>query len=319
MAFDVSALPAYTEQHAMDLIVKSVAGGKLAQYANIQPDVKTTTTINIIDTDVVFQADGCSRSADGSTTLTQRNLTPGAIAIHEDLCMTDLASKYTATMLRQGLTAEKEIVPFEEIYFSQKVARVQKAIEVADWQGDTLSGTANLNKYDGLNKLIAAASAVNGNPDSLTIAGGISTTPGDANNIIEILGKMAQLMPEDIMDADDLKLFVGMDTFLDYQKAIQEGNYFHYVVEGGFTGELPLVGFPNVTVVATPGLTGLTTRNAYLMRASNIYIGVDLPEEESNDVRSWYDPNDRIYKVTMAFRRAVNVAFPDQVVEFLLV
>ena len=59
MAFDVSALPAYTEQHAMDLIVKSVAGGKLAQYANIQPDVKTTTTINIIDTDVVFQADGC--------------------------------------------------------------------------------------------------------------------------------------------------------------------------------------------------------------------------------------------------------------------
>ena len=45
MAFDVTALPAYTEQNAMDLIVKSVAGGRLAQYANIQPDVKTTTTI----------------------------------------------------------------------------------------------------------------------------------------------------------------------------------------------------------------------------------------------------------------------------------
>lgn len=319
MAFDVTSLPAYTEQHAMDLIVKSVAGGKLAQYANLQPDVKTTTTINIIDTDVVFQADGCSRSADGSTTLTQRQLVPGSVAIHEDLCMSDLASKYTSTMLQQGLTNEKEMIPFEEVYFSQKVARIQKAIELADWQGDTASGTANLNKYDGLNKLIAAGSAVNGNPGGLTIAGGISSAPGAGNNIIEILGGMAELMPEDIMDADDLKLFVGMDTFLTYQKAIQEGNFFHYVVEGGFTGELPLVGFPNVTVVATPGLTGLTTRNAYLMRTSNIYIGVDLPEEESNDVRSWYDPNDRIYKVTIAFRRAVNVAFPDQVVEFLLV
>lgn len=31
-----------------------------------------------------------------------------------------------------------------------------------------------------------------------------------------------------------------------------------------------------------------------------------------------YDENDRIYKVTMAFRRAVNVAFGDQVVEFEL-
>ena len=59
--------------------------------------------------------------------------------------------------------------------------------------------------------------------------------------------------------------------------------------------------------------------NCYLLRASNIYIGVDLPEEESNDVRSWCDENDRIYKVTMAFRRVVNVAFGDQVVEFELV
>jgi len=313
MAFDVTALPAYTEQNAMDLIVKSVAGGRLAQYANIQPDVKTTTTINILDTDVVFQADGCSRSASGTTTLTQRNLTPGAVAIHEDLCMTDLAAKYTALMLRQGLTAEKEEVPFAELYFSQKVARVQKAIEVADWQGDTTSGTANLNKYDGLVKIIGAATAVNGNPTGITVATGITNA-----NVIGILTGMAELMPEDIMDADDLKLFVGMDTFLKYQKAIADGNYFHYVVEGGYTAELPLIGFPNVTVCATPGLSGLAAGNCFLMRASNIYIGVDLPEEESNDVRSWYDDNDRIYKVTMAFRRAVNVAFPDQVVEFIL-
>ena len=313
MAFDVTALPAYTEQNAMDLIVKSVAGGRLAQYANIQPDVKTTTTINILDTDVVFQADGCSRSASGTTTLTQRNLTPGAVAIHEDLCMTDLAAKYTALMLRQGLTAEKEEVPFAELYFEQKVARVQKAIEVADWQGDTTSGTANLNKYDGLVKIIGAATAINGNPTGITVATGITNA-----NVIGILTGMAELMSEDIMDADDLKLFVGMDTFLKYQKAIADGNYFHYVVEGGYTAELPLIGFPNVTVCATPGLSGLAAGNCFLMRASNIYIGVDLPEEESNDVRSWYDPNDRIYKVTMAFRRAVNVAFPDQVVEFIL-
>jgi hypothetical protein len=313
MAFDVTALPAYTEQNAMDLIVKSVAGGRLAQYANIQPDVKTTTTINILDTDVVFQADGCSRSASGTTTLTQRNLTPGAVAIHEDLCMSDLAAKYTALMLRQGLTAEKEEVPFADLYFEQKVARVQKAIEVADWQGDLASGTANLNKYDGLVKIIGAATAVNGNPTGITVATGITNA-----NVIGILTGMAELMPEDIMDADDLKLFVGMDTFLKYQKAIADGNYFHYVVEGGYTAELPLIGFPNVTVCATPGLSGLAAGNCFLMRASNIYIGVDLPEEESNDVRSWYDPNDRIYKVTMAFRRAVNVAFPDQVVEFIL-
>jgi len=313
MSFDVSALPAYTEQNAMDLIIKSVAGGRLANYANIQDGVKGPTTINILTSDVVFQADGCSRSASGTTTLSQRTITPGAVAIHEDLCMTDLAAKYTAVMLKQGLTGEKEEIPFEELYFAEKVAKLQKAIEVADWQGDTASGTANLSKYDGLNKIIAAATAINGNPTGITQATGIT-----ASNVIGILTGMAELMSEDIMDADDLKLFVGMDTFLKYQKAIADGNYFHYVVDGDYSGELPLIGFPNVTVCSTPGLSGLATGNCYLMRASNIYIGVDLPEEESNDVRSWYDDNDRIYKVTMAFRRGVNVAFPDQIVEFLL-
>ncbi len=313
MSFDVSTLAAYTEQNAMDLIIKSVAGGRLSNYANIQDGVKGPTTINILSSDVVFQADGCSRSASGSTALSQRTITPGAVAIHEDLCMTDLAAKYTAVMLRQGLTNEKEEIPFEELYFTEKVAKLQKAIEVADWQGDTTSGNANLSKYDGLNKIIAAATAVNGNPTGITVATGLTNA-----NIIGVLTGMAELMPEDIMDADDLKLFVGMDTFLKYQKAIADGNYFHYVVDGGFTSELPLIGFPNVTVCATPGLTGLAGGESYLMRASNIYVGVDLPGEESNDVRSWYDDNDRIYKVTMAFRRGVNVAFPDQVVEFIL-
>lgn len=313
MSFDVSALAAYTEQNAMDLIIKSVAGGRLSEYANLQDGVKGPTTINILSSDVVFQADGCSRSASGSTTLSQRTITPGAVAIHEDLCMTDLAAKYTAVMLKAGLTGEKEEIPFEELYFAEKVAKLQKAIEVADWQGDTTSGTANLSKYDGLNKIIAAATAIDGNPTAITQATGIT-----AANVIGILTGMAELMSEDIMDADDLKLFVGMDTFLKYQKAIADGNYFHYVVDGGFSSELPLIGFPNVTVCATPGLSGLATGNSYLMRASNVYVGVDLPGEESNDVRSWYDDNDRIYKVTMAFRRGVNVAFPDQVVEFLL-
>ena len=314
MSFDVSALAAYTNEHAMDLIIKSVAGGRLANYANIQDGVKGPTTINILSSDVVFQADGCSRSADGTTTLSQRTITPGAVAIHEDLCMSDLAAKYTATMLRQGLTNEKEEIPFEELYYAEKIQKVQKAIEVADWQGDTASATANLARYDGLNKIIAAASAVNGNPTGITVATGIT-----ASNVIGIFTGMAELMPEDIMDADDLKLYCGMDSFLKYQKAIADGNYFHYVVEGGFTAELPLIGFPNVTVCATPGLSGLSNGNCYLMRASNVYIGVDLPNEESEDVRSWYDPNTRLFKVTMAFRRGVNVAFPDQIVEFLLV
>jgi hypothetical protein len=317
MSFDVSALPAYTEQNAMDLIVESVAKGKLAEFANIQDGVKGPTTINILDTDVVFQADGCSRSASGSTALSQRTITPGAIAIHEDLCMSDLAAKYTAVMLKQGLTNEKEEIPFAELYFNLKIAKLKKAIEVADWQGDTTSGNANLSKYDGLNKIIdAAGTAVAGNSSGTTVATGITASAiGAAGCVLDLMTDMVAAIPEDIQDADDLKLFCGMDTFLKYQQSIFLNNMFHYTSEGQ-TDRMPLVGFPNVEVVATPGLSG--TNRMFLLRASNIYIGVDLNDEESSDVRSWFDLNDRIYKVSMAFRRGVNVAFPDEIVQFTL-
>jgi len=317
MAFDVSALPAYTEDNAMELIVASVAEGQLSRYSQIQTNVKGPTSINVLSTDVIFQTDGCARSADGTTTLTQRLISPGKVAIHEDLCMTDLAATYESVMLKQGLTNEKEEIPFAELYFSLKVKKIQESIAIADWQGDTLSGSAQLSQYDGLDKqILAAGTAVNGNPTGITVATGYTSA-----TIISIFLGMAELMPTNIAGADDLKLYCAPAQFLLYQRAIADGNYFHYVSEGQFYS-MPLIGFPNIEVVSDPGMTtigGGTTNNCYIMRASNVHIGVDLPEEESTDVRSWYDPNDRIYKVTIAFRRGLNVAFPDEIVRFALV
>ena len=51
--------------------------------------------------------------------------------------------------------------------------------------------------------------------------------------------------------------------FLTYQKLLH-GNYFHYVVDQDYTAELPLIGFPNVTVCATPGLSGLSAETALI-------------------------------------------------------
>ena len=57
----------------------------------------------------------------------------------------------------------------------------------------------------------------------------------------------------------------------------------------------------------------------FLCENSNIYIGVDLLDEQSTDMRAWYDDNTRLYKYSFAFTRGVNVAFPDRIVEFTLV
>ena len=60
----------------------------------------------------------------------------------------------------------KQVMPEEiaAIYFEEKNMKLIQAIDVADWRGDTASGTANLNRYNGWLKIIdAAGDAVDGN------------------------------------------------------------------------------------------------------------------------------------------------------------
>ena len=306
MAFDVSSLTAYVDESAMALIVQSVAGGNLAQYATLQTGVKGPTTINLLDTDATFQDAGCGRSASGTTTLSQRTITPNAIAVYEDLCMADLEATYLNHQLRAGVTGELEEIPFAEQYFALKIAKIKKQIEVKDWVG-----VAGAGSYAGL--AAQASAVVEINPASA----GALVAAASGNGVIAAFCKMAENMDEDIAGADDIKLFCGMDTFLMYQRAIADGNYFHYVVDGQVGNELPLVGFPQVTVVGTVGLTGTNTGVAgdvcaYLTRASNIVIGVDLPDEEANDYRAWYSEDDRIFKTSFCFRRGINWAFPTE-------
>ena len=83
MALDVSGLSVYTDENKMDLIKKSVLEGRTLQYLTVQPDIKTSAAINIIDSTLVGQAGSCGFSANGTTTLTQRTLSVAPIKINE--------------------------------------------------------------------------------------------------------------------------------------------------------------------------------------------------------------------------------------------
>jgi hypothetical protein len=130
-----------------------------------------------METDVVFQdGDNCSRTASGTTTFTNRSITVAPITVSEDLCLNDLRNKWTQILLRQGTMEGKQVMPEEiaAIYFEEKSKKWLQATDVADWQGDTASGTVNLQRYDGWIKLIDAGSPVNGNTGGITVATGVT-------------------------------------------------------------------------------------------------------------------------------------------------
>ena len=316
MAFDVSALAAYTEQNEALLVTDSVLGAKTAALiksaGNVMVGVKSAETINIMDTDAIFQAGGsCGFTASGSTTFTQRTVTVGKIKVNESLCPKDLESKYLQKALPTGSMYDS--IPFEQEFADKKAKTIASQLETSLWQGDTTSVNVNLNKFDGLVKLIGAASGVVAANASTYISGAPLSTI-TAANVISIFDGVYQAIPAQVVAADDMAIFCGQDVFRTYTVALKNANQFHYSIDVKADSEFVLPGTP-IKVIALQGLNG--TNKVYAMRISNLFLGTDLLNEEEKFEIFYAKEADQVRFVS-EFKMGVNVAFPDEIVKFIL-
>jgi hypothetical protein len=288
------------------------ATGGLAEVADIQTGIKGSSNLQFLSTDVVFGSDSCTRTGADTTTLSQRTITVGAIAVSEDLCIKDLNGYWAQVLVKQGAAGEEEMpMEIEAIYMAKKMNAMANALTIADFQGDTLSGTNNLSYYDGLLKIVDAGAPVDGNTGAVTVATGISSS-----NCLDILDGIWESTPDNISEADDLSLWVPTSVYKKYVIALKNANLFHYSGDGE---QVKLYG-TNVALRSTVGLPGAAgSERMILTRDSNIVIGCDGDQEEdSMSVR--LDPvSEKSIFFDVTFKRGVQVRFIDEVVEFTLV
>jgi hypothetical protein len=316
MGFDVSALANYTKENEALLVTSSVLGAKTASLiksaGNVMVGVKSSEKINIMETDAIFQ-DGasCGFNASGSTTFTQRTVTPGKIKVNEALCPKDLEAKYLQKALPTGSMYDS--VPFEQEYSEKKAKTIAAQLETALWQGDTSSVNVNLNKFDGLVKLIGAASGVVAANASTFISGAPLSSITDAN-VISIFDGVYKAIPAKVVAADDMTIFCGQDLFRTYTIALKNSGSFNYQIDVKADSEFVLPG-TTIKVVAVAGLNG--TNKVYAMRLSNMFLGTDLLNEEEKFEIFYAKEADQVRFVS-EFKMGVNIAFPDEAVKFIL-
>lgn len=316
MAFNVSALADYTEQNEALLVTSSVLGAKTASLiksaGNVMVGVKSSETINIMDTDAVFQSGGsCGFNASGSTSFTQRTVTVGKIKVNEALCPKDLEAKYLQKALPTGSMYDS--IPFEQEFSEKKAKRIASQLEIALWQGNTSSGNVNLNKFTGINALVDAASGVV-DANTSTYVSGAPLSSITAANVVSIFDGVYKAIPAQIVSEDDVVIFCGMDTFRTYTIALKNANLFHYQINEKADNEFILPG-TTIKVVAVQGLNG--TNRIYAMRLSNLFLGTDLLNEEEKFEIFYAKEADQVRFVS-EFKMGVNFAFPDEITKFVL-
>jgi hypothetical protein len=316
MAFDVSALTNYVKEDADKLFMAShfdaTTQTLIQEAGNVFLDVKSAETVNKMTTDAAFQTDStCGFNASGTTAFSQRVLTVGKIKVQEELCPKNLETKYLQKKLPKGSTYT-EIIYAEE-YMAEKAAIIAEQLEVAIWQGDTASGSQNINKFDGFIKIIGAAAGVV-NANATPWMAGAPVTTIDSTNVKAVLRAIKNAMPAKIMGKEDVKIWAGWDVFNILVDAHVDANLFAWGADAIKNGRFIIPG-TKTEVVAVHGLDG--TGDLYALRMSNMYLGVDILNEDAKDnFRMWYSEDNMTVRFHAAFKMGVQIAWPDEIVKF---
>lgn len=316
MAFSVGTLAAYTKENEGLLVASSVLGSKTASLikdkGNVMVGVKSAETINIMDTDAIFQdGSSCGFNASGTTSFTQRTVTVGKIKVNEALCLKDLESKYLQKALPAGSMYDSMI--YSEEYSNRKAEKIASQLENTIWQGNTGSVDVNLNKFSGITTLITAAGAAVVNANSVPFHGVVETAITDVN-VVSIFDDIYKAIPASVVDKDDITIFCGMDVFRTYTVKLKSSNLYHYQFDGKANSEFFLPG-TNVKVMAVQGLNG--TGKIVACRISNLFLGTDLLNEEERFEIFYAKEADQV-RFVAEFKMGVNFAFPDEIVKFFV-
>lgn len=313
MAFNVSSLSNYTKTNEKMLIIASFFEPKTATYMQKLTGVKSSIQVPALSDTLIWQNGGtCGLvNASGDTTISARVLTAGRIKAEKSWCIADLETKYTQLLLSPGSQYESLPGGIDEAFMNSVLGEQKERVELALWQGDTTKWQDYLNKFDGLVKIINAASG----PVQANAAAYITpVTSITVSNVISVLQAVYSAIPVEILDKSDLRIFIGTDVSRLYQTALINANLFNFIPSADSLGEYFLHG-TNVKVVPVAGLNG--TSAIYALRSSNMFLGCDL-EGEDEEMNVWYSQDyDTVY-MRMKFKLGVQVSQTAEIVKFTI-
>ena len=299
MAFNVESLPSYVDEQRLPLIRKAVIGAKSAKLMNLQTGVKGVAALNLLSTDATF-GDGanCGWTEAGTSTFTQRNITTGAIKVNMNFCDKKLLKTWAQYDVR--VAAGQKTLPFEEELIGGVVEDVNAKLEKAIWQGNTESGDANLSKFDGLVKIIEAASIAK------TIQYAESAT------VKSIVEDVYAAVPSEAFQKGEIRIYMGEDMYRKYVMELVAANLYHYNPADAAEGEFIVIPGGKAKVYGVGGLDG--TGKVFASFADNFCYGTDLAGDEEK-FEMWYSQDNREFRLAIEFTAGVQVAYPDMIVE----
>lgn len=283
--FDISALPAYTDQLSLDIISKAVLKTDLLDYVDLRSGFTSgTVAINLVDADLPVSALSCGWSSDGEVTYTQVNVTIESLQSKSEMCVEDLRSVYQSAFMNAG--TGNDFIPFEEVISESYADKLRKYNE-----GFLINGFGSTT---GLKAQITSANGAQlqaGTPAAWT-----------ATNAVEQALDLYDAIAEEVKDRDDLIMVVSPDAYRALVRGLVASNLYHYDSVSG--NDVVILPGTNVTVVKSSGLVGSDYK--FAGPGKMILAATGLTDELDN-FRFFYDEASDVMKFRAAWRLGVGV------------
>ena len=309
MGFTVSSLTDYVNEQSKELLTAIHFEGATAEMAYAHPGIKSAEAIQLLASSPVPQdASACSFNASGDATFTQAILTVAGVKWEDILCLKTLESKWTQLLLKAGSKYTEADIP--AMIMSDIVEVINEQLETADWQGDTGSGSAYLNRYNGLRKIIKAATGT-------TTA---TASTWNLSNARAIMKNIISSIPTRLKGNPKVKVICGYDVAETYRQALMDANLFH-VAAGSKDQQGIYVEGSVHELVPVHGLDGLATSTGdnpfifALIPERHLHYGFDLLNEEEK-AEMGMDQYKKNVWYSFELKRGWQIIYPNEIVEY---
>jgi hypothetical protein len=303
-AYDVSTIGDYVDQVGGELLAKALIGATTPSYVNVRLGISGTQALNLLNSSIQFQSGTCGWQPTGSTTTFQQtNITTCQEKYNEALCYKDLFDTYQS-MLMASKSSTQESVPFEQQIADLKVKQIQQRIEQQLWQGST-GATGSTNAcFDGLKLLISTGTTGVANSSGVTFN---TNSYGISGNPITEIDKLINVLDDNAMSRDDLRVFMSYANFRKYVQALTQANFFqNYIGAADITGNMEAT-HPNtnVKVIPTIGLNG--SNQIVIGPAEFMVVGFGLMAD-SERLTIWYSKDFDELRLRANYNYGVTIA-----------
>lgn len=300
---EIKAVQDYIDQNSRELVAKSVLAPMSTTLFTVQTGVKAETAINLLDTTVEF-GDGtqCGWDPKGSDVISQRTIKPGFMKVEKPFCQKNFLNTFASYMT--NVAAGRETLPFEEYFIDANIKAIGEALEKAIWYGDVDSEDENLNKFDGLFKILKAE-----------VENGATVNVYDEtaqNTMTKRVWAVYMAIADEWID--NAVIYMSKQDYRTLVKELVDANLYHY--ERSVDGSMEMI-FPGTSTVVK-GVDGMKhtaneTGVIVAMDPKHTVYGVDL-ESTNEEFHFWFSTDNDEFRLRVNLSAGIQVALPSEVV-----